>query len=199
MNSKWYIGTFLLLFICFGVFQEQVYEPNQEIVLEFIDTSSHNNSIKNTINEVQEKLLEIGVANIAIHKTKKGTLKISYYSAVNVDVIKKALSKKHQLVLNKNPDNHKEDEESSNYSIDVYELTDKEDISNLDDKFIFEIEHRSDRFTINYSLGLSKIIESKENTLFKTAYKANKNNLYIKDYTSYQEPEVRAGPQNYFI
>ncbi|QTE22164.1 hypothetical protein [Polaribacter cellanae] len=195
MNSKWYIGTFLLLFICFGVFQEQVYEPNQEIVLEFKDTSSHNNSIENTINEVQEKLVEIGVTNIVIHKTKKGILKISYYSVVNVDAIKKALSKKHQLVLNKNSEDKKEEKESSLYNIDVYELTSKVDVSKLNNKIIFEIEHRSDRFITNNSLGLSKTIESKENKLFRTAYKANKNNLYIKDYTSYKEPEVRAGPK----
>ncbi|QTD38612.1 hypothetical protein JL193_04860 [Polaribacter batillariae] len=198
MNSKWYLSAFLFICICFGVFQEQVYKPNQEIVLEFIDTSSQNKNIENTISEVQKKLVDIGVTNIAIQKTEKGTLKISYYSIVNVNDVKKALTKEHRLSLNKNSKKENENRDSTTYSIDIYELTNKLDISNLDDKFIFEIEPHSDRFTTNNIFCFYKVLENQANQLFKTAYKANKTSLYIKDYTSYQEPEVRAGPQKYF-
>ncbi|WP_158841252.1 hypothetical protein [Polaribacter sp. L3A8] len=197
MHTKWYICTLFLLFICFGAFQDQVSIPNQEIALEFFDAKINKKDIENTIAEVKEKLLKVGVSNIIINKTKSGTLKISYYSADNIDNIKKELAKETKLALNKDSEKDKKSKNSSNYNIDIYELTDQTDISNLDDKFIFEIKYNSDRFTtLDYSALAKNVEQYKTNQLFKTAYKVNKKNPFSKDRTSYKEPEVRAGPKN---
>lgn len=198
MQAKWYISTLFLLLIYFGAFQEQVSMPNQEIILEFVDYKINKKDIENTIAEVKEKLLKVGVANIVIKKTKKGTLKISYYSAVHIDNVKEVLVEKNQLVLNQNSENNQKNKNSSNYNIDIHELTDETDISNSDYKFVFEIKYNSDRLTtVNYFALVKKSEQYKTDQLYKIAYKINKNNPFTKDRTSYKEPEVRAGPKYY--
>ncbi|ARV06457.1 hypothetical protein BTO04_06985 [Polaribacter sp. SA4-10] len=198
MQAKWYISTLFLLLIYFGAFQEQVSIPNQEIILEFVDYKINKKDIENTIAEVKEKLLKVGVANIVIKKTKKGTLKISYYSAVHIDNVKEVLVEKNQLVLNQNSENNQKNNNSSNYNIDIHELTDETDISNSDYKFVFEIKYNSDRLTtVNYFALVKKSEQYKTDQLYKIAYKINKNNPFTKDRTSYKEPEVRAGPKYY--
>tara|TARA_B110000240_G_C13509581_1_gene458410 strand:+ start:1841 stop:2437 length:597 start_codon:yes stop_codon:yes gene_type:complete len=198
MNAKWYISTLFLILIYFGEFHEQVSIPNQEIVLEFVDAKINQKNIKNTITDVKEKLLKIGVSNIKIQETKSGTLKISYYSIVQIDTIKKALAKEHQLVLNKQSKNNKNT--SSDYHIDIYQLTNESDISNSDTKFLFEIKQISNRYATTYNAAFTRSLTTHQtNQLFKTAYKANKKNPFTKDRTSHEEPEVRAGPRIYCI
>lgn len=198
MQAKWYISTFFLLFIYFSGPQELVSIQNQEIMLEFVDAKINKKNIEKTITAVKEKLLKLGVTNIIIKTNKKGTLKISYYSAVDIANIKEVLTKQHKLVLNQNSEDKENDNDSSNYSIDIYKLTGRTDNSNIHDQFVFEIKYNSDRFTtVNY-LALAKNLEQhKTDQLYKTAYKVNKSNPFIKNRTSYKEPEVRAGPQKY--
>ena len=199
MKAKWYFGTLFLLCIFFGAFQEQVSRPNQEIVLEFVDTKINKKNIEDTVAEVKEKLLKLGVSNININKTQNGTLKISYHSVFHIDNIKKELTKQHKLVLNQNSNHKEKNKNSSYYSFDIHELTNETDISNSDYKFVFEVKYNSDRFTTyNYIAFVKSTEEHKANQLFKTTYKVNKNNPFTKDRTSHKEPEVRAGPEYYF-
>ena len=172
MSAKWYISTLLLIFAVFGAFQEQVSIPNQEIMLEFVDAKINKQNIDNTIADVRKKLLNVGISNIIIKETKNGTLKISYFSVVEVDNIKEAIIKDNKFVFNKNSKNNS----SSNYNIAIYELTDEPGISNLDYKFIFEIKYHTDRFTTDtYFAFVKKIEQYKTDQLFKIAYKVNKN------------------------
>ena len=196
MNLKWCISTFLFISLCFGAFQEQKNEPNQEIILEFVDTKTNEKNIENTLIELKEKLLKIGVTNILIQETKKGTLKICYFSNIKAENIKTSLTNENQNPLNQNPEDEKN---HSNYSIDIYQLNDKIDSSNLGDNFILEIKYFSDRFTVKNISNLTRISSFKANQHFKTSYKFCKNNPFTKDYTSHKEPEVRAGPQNCYI
>jgi hypothetical protein len=200
MKVKLYFGTLFLIFIYFGAFQEQIPVTNQEIVLEFVDTKIHKDDIKNTITEVKKKLLTVGVSNITIQETQEGTLKISYHSFVETADIKKALLAENQLILNENSGKEKKDTSTSSYNIDVYEITDESNISNLDDEYIFEIKVHSDRSTTNYSYTSYKNLEvHKANQHFKRAVKAHKQNPFTKDNTSCEEPEVRAGPFQHYI
>ena len=199
MKAKWYICTLFLLFICFGAFHEEVTLPNQEIVLEFVDVKINKKDIDNTIAEVKEKLLAIGVANIQINKTHNGTLKISYYSTSHINNIKEELYKDHNLVLNQSSDHKEKNKHSSNYNIDIHELTNQSDISNSDFNFVLDVKYYSDKIsTFNYVAFVKKTTQDKENQLFKTSYKIHKNHPFIKDRTSYNEPEVRAGPQSFY-
>ena len=196
MNVKWCIGTLFLILAYLGGFHEQVSIPNQEIVIEFVDTKINQKNIINTITDVQEKLLKIGVSNLKIQETESGTLKISYYSTVHIDTIKEGLARENQLVLNQESGNNTT---SSDYNIDIYQLNNETDISNLDDQYIFEIKTISDRSTTNYNSAFIKSLKTyKANQLFKIAYKATKNSPFTKDRASYKEPEVRAGPHIFF-
>ncbi len=194
MQAKWYFSTFFLIFIYFGAFQEQVSIPNQEIVLEFVDANINEKDIEKSIAEVKEKLLKVGITNIVIHKSETSTLKISYFSKIDIKNIREILSKENQLVLNANSPY----KNSTNYNFDVYELNDATQLSNVDKKFVFEIKYNSDRFTtVNYSTLIKNLESSTAEQLYKTAYKANKNSPFTKDKTSCKEPEVRAGPKFY--
>ena len=200
MRTKWYIGTLFLLFICFGAFHEEVTIPNQEIVLKFVDVKIDKKDIQNTIADVKEKLLKIGVSNIKIDETDSGTLKISYYSTIHIDNIKKKLAKEHALVLNQNSNHKEKNRTSSKYHIDIHEITNKTDISNSDFHFVIEIKYNLDKITNYNSFAfLKKIDQNKENQLFKTTYSVYKNNPFIKDRSSYNEPEVRAGPKSFHV
>ncbi|WP_299064805.1 hypothetical protein [uncultured Polaribacter sp.] len=195
MQAKWYFSTFFLIFIYFGAFQEQVSIPNQEIVLEFVDANINEKDIEKSIAEVKEKLLKVGITNIVIHKSETSTLKISYFSKIDIKNIREILSKENQLVLNANSP-YKDN--STNYNFDVYELNDATQLSNVDKKFVFDIKYNSDRFTtVNYSTLIKNLESSTAEQLYKTAYKANKNSPFTKDKTSCKEPEVRAGPKFY--
>ena len=194
MQAKWYFSTFFLIFIYFGAFQEQVSIPNQEIVLEFVDANINEKDIEKSIAEVKEKLLKVGITNIVIHKSETSTLKISYFSKIDIKNIREILSKENQLVLNANSPY----KNSTNYNFDVYELNDATQLSNVDKKFVFDIKYNSDRFTtVNYSTLIKNLESSTAEQLYKTAYKANKNSPFTKDKTSCKEPEVRAGPKFY--
>ena len=101
MNAKWYISTLFFLFTLFGAFHEEVSTPNQEIILEFVDVESNKNAIDITIADIKEKLLNAGVSNININKAKNGSLKISYFSNVDVITIKKVLQENILIVHQK--------------------------------------------------------------------------------------------------
>lgn len=199
MNFKWYVSTlFLVACISFGAFQEQGVVPNQEIVLEFVDTKINKDNLDNTIAEVKEKLLSVGVTNIVIQENENGTLKIAYYSTVDVKKIKEVLALTNQHPLEKKQNN--KENSSSDYSLDVYELAQETDISTSNKKTVLHTKYNSNRFTTNNTNAfLVQYQLEKANFLFKIAYKASKNIPFSKDNSSYKEPEVRAGPKNYYL
>ena len=109
MKSKWYFGTLFLLFACYFALNQQVSIPNQEIVLEFSDAKINKEEVKNTITDVKEKLLNVGATNIKVLETENGTLKISYFSLVNIDNIKDVLLNKNKIALNQSSKNQEKE------------------------------------------------------------------------------------------
>lgn len=195
MNVKWYVSTlFLIVCISFGALQEQVLVPNQEIVLEFVDTKINQDNVENTIAEIKEKLLRIGVSNILIQENKNGTLKIAYYSSLDIESIKKAITSKRQYLSTKNK---KKENTSNTYYVAVYELAKNADFSNSNKKTALNTKYNSNRFTTNNTYAfLSQTCIEKVNFRFTIAYQANNRNPFAKDKSSHREPEVRAGPKN---
>lgn len=196
MKSKWYFGTLFLLFACYFALNQQVSIPNQEIVLEFSDAKINKEEVKNTITDVKEKLLNVGATNIKVLETENGTLKISYFSLVNIDNIKDVLLNKNKIALNQSSKNQEKENDSSNYSLDIYELSDETDEFDLNDTPLFQTKYTSERFTFNNNYAsLKRELEIlKANQLYKTAYRLTKNDSFSKKNSSYSEPEVRAGP-----
>lgn len=199
MQAKWYLSTFFLISLFFGVFQEQVSTPNQEIILEFVDAKINQKEIETTIAQVKQKLLKVGVANIQISETQNGNLKISYYSNIDKASIKKELANKHTLDLNKSSNPKEKNKKTFNYNISIHELSNETDVLNSDFKYIFEVKNQSDRFTTyNYDACLKNTEDFKAKQLFRTSYKVSKNASFTKNRTLYTAIEVRAGPKRIF-
>jgi len=195
MNAKWYFGALFLIFSYFGMFQEPITVPNQEIVLEFINSEVDQKEVQNTIEDVRAKLSDIGVSEIHIEETENGTLKISYYSLVPIDHIKEALLDENELVVDQNSKGSENDQSSLEYKIDVYEIVDGSDITSRNNKLVFEIKYHSDRFTNDHHDYVARNnIDAKASRRYQTAYQEYKNDPFIQDRTSHKEPEVRAGP-----
>ena len=199
MKAKWFIGALLFFCLCFGAFQDKVYEPNQEIVLEFVGVKNHKKNIDNTIFDVKEKLLRAGATNIEVKETKKGALKISYFSVVNASDIKEILSEDDLLGLQnsskKQQENFPFSKSTSSYNLDVYELNTDVELSNLDKNAVLEIKYDAQRFSTNQNYASLANVQIKEaNKVFRTCYTFHKSLSIVKDNKPHCKPEVRAGP-----
>lgn len=185
---------------CFGVFQDEVRPPNQEIVLEFVNGNINQQHITITTADLKEKLEEIGVTNITFKETPNGSFKISYYSNIPVQFIKDALAEENRFAFSKHSNENDEEVPSFEYSIAIYEITLDTDLSNSNDKYVLEIKYASERSTSSQPLALLKNLElQKDKQLFKTVFIASKNNPLTKDKITCASPEVRAGPLHYSI
>ena len=199
MRAKWYTCTlFLIIFIAFGALQEQTNQPNQEIALEFVDVKIDENNINSAIADIKEKLITAGVENISITQTQKGALKIKYYSLLETSEIKKLFVNEWHVFSKNSSDNPLEI--ASTYHIDVYELTKNSDLSSTNNSFVLEFKLYSERSTPTNNLAFVKNTTNyKALHLFRTAYKAQKNSVFLKKHACYKEPEVRAGPKKFFL
>ncbi|APY10527.1 hypothetical protein BWZ22_04405 [Seonamhaeicola sp. S2-3] len=201
MNAKWYFSTLIIALTLLGVCQKQVSVPNQEIVMDFVDANVTSEDVQTAIANVKEQLQEVGAVNIKVLKEKNGTLKISYYSKVNVTNVKKLLSKDNYWLFGyaSNNQGEKDSQPSKNklkdYNLDVYEIKTSQESSSLNGKCVLEIKHDYDRFTKpNLYSPFQKDFVSELNCSIKVAYKINSNIAIALDDTSNKKPEVRAGP-----
>ncbi|WP_157578328.1 hypothetical protein [Polaribacter reichenbachii] len=204
MNPKWYFSALLVLFTFLGTFQENIPVPNQEIVLEFNNSKIDAKEIAYTIADLKNRLTTAGASNIQIKESTNGTLKIFYYSADHVSHIKDALSKKEKIAIKSSSNNTDENkapsEKTSNFNFDVYELEKDSNTSNFDGNSILEIKYDSDRYTNtqNYASSI-KILSIEANTVFKSKSRFYKRLFIVKNSTSHNIPEVRAGPFYQFV
>lgn len=203
MNSRRYIGALIIVLTFLGVvYQQQNTLPNQEIVLQFTDVEVTSVETQNTIALVKEQLQNLGADNIQVKKTEEGTLKITYYSATNVNYIKRSLSEENVLTLDGNLDN--QDREPSNlpienssisYNLNVYEIQNGNDTDwNFVENSILQIKSDNERL-LNPNVFVSVIeLDDKEENSYKVAYKISRNIALAIDNMSHNIPEVRAGP-----
>jgi len=203
MNPKWYLSTLLVLFIFLGTIREKKPAPNQEIVLEFTNSTINELDKEKTIIDLKRRLAKFGASNIQIQKSKNGNLKIAYYSAEHVSNIKDALSMKGDVSNNitKFPLEEKNypSEKTATFNIDVYEIDVCSYSSNFNGNSILEIKYDSDRFTTMQNYGSSSkltLLGSKKTYKLKSKF-CNANQI-VKNSTSHNIPEVRAGPHPYF-
>lgn len=190
MNSKWYTSTFfLLLFIVFGTLQEQINVPNQEIVLEFNNSTQNFQNKKSTVANLSEKLKDLGVTNITISESDHGILRIAYHSKIDADRLQEILNESE----NELPQAPKE--KQKDYSLSVFELIDLVQLQKTHDNFIVELKSNFDRSTTNQNIGLTKenSLKVKPEFSLKKAKATFQKSIY-KPTSTNGEPEVRAGP-----
>lgn len=203
MNSRRYIGALIIVLTFLGVvYQQQNTFPNQEIILQFTDVKVTSAETKSTIDVVKNQLQYLGANNIQVKETKEGTLKITYYSDTNVTNIRRTLSEKCDLVLdyslnNKNNEhsNLPIENNSISYNLNVYEIQKGNDADwNLVANNVLELKSDNERFfNPNFFMSYPNI-NDREERVIKVALRINKNIALAIDNTSYNIPNVRAGP-----
>ncbi|WP_047545448.1 hypothetical protein [Psychroserpens sp. Hel_I_66] len=200
MKSRWYISILIITLTLLGGFasKQQTASPNQEIVLQF---SSENVSIqdtKNAIENVKEQLEIAGISTVEVQSLKDGQLRLTYFSNSDVESIKILLSTACDLdyVSNENKSSKPPSEEKIiTYDVDVYEIQQGNDLSELDGKLALETKAEYDRFFNPHVFGATENIQiDTKECIEKVAYKLHKSVAIAIDDTSYKIPEVRAGP-----
>ena len=203
MKKTWYFGALLTLFILLGVYQNQISEPNQEIVLKFSDVNITSDEAQSAIAIVKKQLQAIGVHKVRVKELKEGQLKITYYSSSDVESIKRTLSEENNIVIgyssiNKrgNTPNVPSDKKSKKYKLDVFEIHKSKDLeSGLDGKYVLSINQDLDRFYNPNVYIFNNNVDAKDgNKTAETAFKVLRNIAIAIDNTSRNVPEVRAGP-----
>jgi len=199
VKLKWYICTLIILLTFLGVGQHHISVPNQEIVVQFVDDVSSDET-QNTVAIVKKQLLNIGAENIRVSEKEEGKLKISYYSNLDIARIKNILSEENQLELGivenqqESESNLPFKENQNTYNFDVYEIQ-KE--SNSDWDFngtnVLELNPEGKRFSkpkVYATINEIDFQEKDSKVTFKVYYRI----AIAIDNTSHKIPDVRAGP-----
>lgn len=99
----------MLVLLILGISIEQTTIPNQEIVVRFDVASVNTAEAQQAVSEITKQLEAIGVTDVHVSKLFDGKLKVTYYSTIEVSVIKSLLQNQDLLQLkgtafNKNRD-----------------------------------------------------------------------------------------------
>ncbi len=202
MKAKWYLSTLVVVLTFLGICHNQISTPNQEILLQFNSDEVTTEQSQNAIANIEQQLRSFGIENIQVREDENGQLKIAYYSAVDIESIKKILSAESlnldvaSLKLDKNSSKKTSKDNQKDYNLDVYEIQKPADGNNSAGKFVVIVKQDYDRFlNSNFYPSFNQIdanqthiVEKLSNSFFKDIAVAIQN-------TSHIIPEVRAGPK----
>ncbi|MEC3906981.1 hypothetical protein VOI54_08110 [Tamlana sp. 2201CG12-4] len=204
MIARWCISAFIFLLTLFGVvFQQQVSVPNQEIVLQFTDVELTSDDAKHAIAIVAKKLQGLGAEHIQVKAGDNNTLKISYFSEVDISSIKRTFAKENHIVLDYTSSSQDRgasklpsEDNTISYNLDVYEIQNTSNSGgDLNGAFGLEIDAKSDRFLDpNINLFFKNIDVNAIAAKTKVAFKVCRDISIELDNTLHSIPEVRAGP-----
>jgi hypothetical protein len=202
MKPKWYLSTFILIVAFLGAGLQQFSVPNQEIVLQFEDQEISLVETENAIANIKKQLQDIGVEKIQVYKGDNGVLKISYFSEIDVVFIKKLFSKEKALKLSyslldieegtsKIPSKNK----SNTYQLDVFEIQKSNGNEGDSNGLVVELLPENDR-SFNPDVYYSALVQDVrfKNKIEKVAFIIYSTISIEIDNSSYNTPEVRAGP-----
>jgi hypothetical protein len=202
MKPKWYLSIFILIVAFLGAGLQQFSVPNQEIVLQFEGQEISLVETENAIANIKKQLQDIGVEKIQVYKGDNGVLKISYFSEIDVVSIKKLFSKEKALKLSyslldieegtsKIPSKNK----SNTYQLDVFEIQKSNGNEGDSNGLVVELLPENDR-SFNPDVYYSALVQDVrfKNKIEKVAFIIYSTISIEIDNSSYNTPEVRAGP-----
>lgn len=201
MKNKWFISAFIFALAIVGISLEQASVPNQEIVLQFTDVEVTLDETEEAIALIKSQLEALDVDNIQIQKSRNGALKITYYSDIHVSEIKKIVLKKRDVTVNQTSYTPAEDnselplkEDLTSYQIDVHEIQKKVDIVDSSGNVLEPKSEIIRFFTPDTYASISKQKGVEKNKAAKLAYTIHSKIAIAIEDSSYNIPEVRAGP-----
>lgn len=202
VNWRWYITGLIIALAFFGVSLEQSAIPNQEIVVQFNANSISADEAQLAISSITNQLKSIGVEKFEVSEIQNGKLKVTYYSTIDVTVIKDLFNKQDKLQLGYTAFNEKEDSskipfsnDSNTYKLDVLKIQ-KDYGADLGLHGLpVEVKSAKDQYLNSIVfLGISETGFSFKQVFEKVVFKNYRDASLLIDTTSHKFPEVRAGP-----
>lgn len=201
MNTKWYIGTLLLILAFIGLNQEQTKVANQQIVLQFTDVeTTSKTTYDSALSTITTKLRSLGISDIEILDDANTQLSLRYYSEVDAQHIREILSNDVELSLafgglDESPVDKPKEEFPESYHFIVFDLQQQSDNDvNLNGKFAPETNEEFTRFSNTMVIRFNNAVVLGQVLTEHVAYKVRGAKAIVIDRTSETIPEVRAGP-----
>ena len=202
VNCKWYIPLLLIALAFVGVSWEQSTLPNQEIVVQFHTNSVSEVEAKQAISNITSQLKSIGVEDFQISEIQNGTLKVTYYSAKDIAIIKNLFAAPIHFqscsTAGGNTDVPAEFPSAENpnaYQVNVLKIQKDSRIDLGFQGLPVEIKSTTDQY-LNpiMSLGVPEATFSFKKCFGNVAFKNYRSISLLIDTASHKIPEVRAGP-----
>lgn len=172
--------------------QSQSPKANQEIVLQFLENQSTEENHK-SLEEISETLEQIGADAITV-SSDNGLYRITYHSNSATSTIKKLLLKTSNISFEDDSTSNKK--ENKSYAFDVFNIEKGTSTSwDLDATVVYTLNFKSDRSFNPDVFKFPVLVEAgKISFNYKIAYNVSRAVTFVSDNTSYNIPEVRAGP-----
>ena len=202
MFKKHHLSILIVVFSLLGIVsQKQTDVPNQEIVIQFINSNVGVEEAEDIISSIKNQLKELGVDDVNVSEENSGELKITYHSNSDISSIKDKLSKVRKLKIDlsgkSNPASEKPSQEDSiTYNLDVHEIRKNNSTDwGFNGINAYSLDSKSDRL-YNPSLNLFFTVFSFENdnNIASETYKVKKNIALAINNIPHKIPEGRAGP-----
>jgi len=201
MNTKWYLGTLLIILALIGLNQEQTKTANQQIVLQFSDVDKTSVSAQeDALATITAKLQSLGIDTIELIENDDTQLSIRYYSSIDAISVGEFLSEDSDFSLtstdvNQHQDDFPSEELPESFSLVVTDLQQQSNDSfGVNGKFAFEFNQDYNRFSNPVVYQFNDAIVLNQDATERVAYKINGVIAIAIDHISFIIPEVRAGP-----
>lgn len=200
MRTKWYLGAFIIVLAFLRISVEKSALVNQEIEVQYSDQNVTNAALQKTLQVVKQRLLSAGVTNIQVNQSSTGTLKITYYSTIDVTSVQQLFNEDENIAIlfspsEKDKSSHPSKKKTVDYELNISEIHTNQNITLDFEGLIIDSEIVNNQF---YDIAhytsldgeyLLQVLTNKE----KAAYQ-----FYKKRGLTYKPnrfiPEVRAGP-----
>ena len=175
MKLKWYITGLILFSIALACNWNPTHIPNQEILLQVNDANGKDE--QSQITQLKQSLLAYGITEIETSQTKEGNFKITYFSDLDAAVIEALLV-------------------SKNYAFKVFNINpQKKPLTGVKGNLVVKQKSEADRFTSSNQIsGFIQANETSNHLEYAIVYNDYYHNQVDKNTSSYNIPEVRAGP-----
>ncbi|SRX54475.1 hypothetical protein [Aequorivita sp. CIP111184] len=181
---------------------EQSTMPNQEIVVQFNASSISTDEAEQAISNITSQLKAVGIEVFQVSEIRGGKLKVTYYSKVDVAIIKDLFDNQNKLGLGYSTFDEQRDsskipfgDEHNTYRLAVSKIQ-KDSGSDLGLHGLpVEVKSAKDQY-LNpiVSLGTSETNFCFKHSIERVLYKNYRDASLLFDNTTHKIPEVRAGP-----
>ena len=199
MKNTWYLGILVFALAFVGISIGKSTNANQEIILKFTALEVTDGETQDVIHFVKSQLQGVATGQIQIKQSSKGTLKITYYSDIDIAVVKKLLFNTNAFVTQNEGSGSNEqipfseNSDLARYQLDIFEIQTFKNLKK-NSGAVVESKREGVRFFIpEFSTFSSQQIKEKEASTHR-AYHAFNTIVLAIDNSCCAVPQVRAGP-----